>query len=111
MQYGDITFYAACLAVAELIMLGVSLCDGKLARLRRARPWAWQGLVLLLTAVCLYASDSNKTINPPPVRPAVRMSGVWLVPTPDGFKVVGLTTNDTASAVSNETDSAESPAP
>ena len=94
MQYGDITFYAACLAIGEVLMLAVSLCDRRLARLRRSRPLAWQGLVLVLTATCLYGSDSNKTVNPPPVKPAARLSGVWVLPTPDGFKIIGLTTND-----------------
>ena len=76
MQYGNWTFYALCWALAQVILLAASLCDARMARFRRARPWAWQGVVLLLTAVCLYGSDSNKggevkPPTPPPTLPKI----------------------------------------
>ena len=75
MQYGNWTFYALCWALAQVILLAASLCDARMARFRSARPWACQGVVLLLTAVCLSGSDSNKgevkPPRPPPTLPKI----------------------------------------
>lgn len=77
MQYGDWTFYAACLCVAEAVLLFCTLVDGQARRWRRTHPWRYQALVLCLTVVCLYGSDSNKPEVPKPPRPVAETPRVY----------------------------------
>ena len=85
MGYDNWYFYAAALLIAELIFLAASYIDPDLSMLRRRRPIAWQVAVLMISAVALYGSDSNKPEPPePPPEPQEIRPVVWVVRTEDG---------------------------
>ena len=85
MGYDNWYFYAAALLIAETIFLAASFFDPELSMLRRRHPIAWQVAVLMISAVALYGSDSNKPEppEPPPEHHDVRPV-VWVVRTEDG---------------------------
>ena len=102
MQYGDWTFYLACWAFVQIALLVASFADPHLRTLRKSRPWMWQALVLGLTTVALYGSDSNKP-EPPKPPPKDTTPTIWVVKTEDGsFKVFQIDTNQDGSATTNE---------
>lgn len=72
MQYGDIRFYLAALLVAEICTLVCCLFDGRMRMGLFRHPFLFQVGVLMLTVVSLYASDSNKPVQP---RPPQQQSG------------------------------------
>ena len=77
MQYGDATFYLACLAVAELVLTLCTLVSGSGRRFLRTHPWQFQIIVLLLTAASLYGSDSNKGGQKPPPTPQPTLQRIY----------------------------------
>lgn len=62
--YGDIRFYLAALLIAEIACMVACFFDVRMRGLLRRHPFMFHACVFMLTAVSLYASDSNKPVPP-----------------------------------------------